>query len=178
MKASLNRFLTLLFAVMVSSTVMAQSAYGNYKFGHINLSDFLEKMPEYATCLYEIKELSKHFQERLDQMGGEHQIDVNYYNSMQAQLDKTALDELRMKIEEQENLMKEYAREAENDINRAYKEKLNPIVEKVENAVKSVGKKSGYTYIFYKVDDYDDTYINNLQTTDVTPLIKKELGIK
>ena len=63
---------------------------------------------------------------------------------------------------------------AQEDIQKKQQEMLAPIHEKMAKAIKTVGEREGYTYIF---DSAAMVHIGN-DAKDVTPAVKKELGIK
>ena len=51
---------------------------------------------------------------------------------------------------------------------------LAPVHERMANAIKAVGEKEGYTYIF----DSQATFYISDSANDVMASVKKELGIK
>ena len=63
---------------------------------------------------------------------------------------------------------------AEQDIQKKQQELLLPVHEKMVKAIKTVGEREGYTYIF---DSAAMQYIAE-GANDVMPAVKKELGIK
>jgi outer membrane protein len=54
---------------------------------------------------------------------------------------------------------------------------MSPIYQKLDNAIKTVGEAQNVIYIF-DVSRTAIPYINTIQSTDVTSLVKTELGIK
>ena len=59
-------------------------------------------------------------------------------------------------------------------IQKKQQELLAPVHEKMTKAIKAVGEREGYTYIF---DSAAMVHIGN-DAQDVTPAVKKQLGIK
>jgi outer membrane protein len=54
---------------------------------------------------------------------------------------------------------------------------LEPIVKKIEDAIKAVGQEGGYTYIF-DLNTTNIPYVSETLSTDVTAAVKAKLGIK
>ena len=63
---------------------------------------------------------------------------------------------------------------AEQDIQKKQQELLTPVHERMSKAIKAVGEREAYTYIF---DSAAMVHVGN-DAKDVTPAVKKELGIK
>ena len=54
---------------------------------------------------------------------------------------------------------------------------LEPIVNKIEEAIKAVGQEGGYTYIF-DLNTTNIPYVSETLSVDVTAAVKTKLGIK
>ena len=73
--------------------------------------------------------------------------------------------------------VQEYGQNAESELSKQQGALLKPIVEKITEAIKAVGKANGFAYIF-------DTavpslaYYDTTLAVDVLPLVVKQLGIK
>ena len=68
-----------------------------------------------------------------------------------------------------------YAQFADQDLSQLQKKLMEPIILKVNNAVKAVGDAEGMTYIF----DLSTTtipYVNDKVSIDLTAAIKSKLG--
>lgn len=179
-----NRFLTLLLLFLCISNFEAsaqqlslagQQENGNYKFGHINSSELVEKMPEYAMFLKDIEKLSEGHQKQLELMNDEYLAKIENYNAMQDKLAKSALDERGMELEQLAKKIHDFSEMCEKEKQEALEKATRTIKDKVKQAVMAVEKKYSYTHIF---DIGIIIYFNPAQSTDVMPLVKKELGIK
>jgi len=69
----------------------------------------------------------------------------------------------------------EYQQSAQQDIQRKQYDLQVPIIEKIQNAINSVGKENGFAYIF---DVSQGSVIYTEGGEDVMALVKAELGIK
>ena len=70
----------------------------------------------------------------------------------------------------------QFQQEAQQQLQKAYGEMMEPIYKKMEDAVKAVGAAGGYTYVF-DLNRTDIPYIDETVSKDVTNDIKTKLGI-
>ncbi len=159
-----------LFTV-AGTNVIAQ----NYKFGHINSQEILSAMPDRDSAEAKIKKYALSLQEQIEQL----QVEFNKKYQDYLQKRSTFTDAIREMKEKELTDMQQRAQEyqlvAEQDYQRYQSEVMKPVIEKADAAIKKVAKANGFTYIF-------DTSSGVLlyfseQSIDITPLVKKELGI-
>lgn len=79
-------------------------------------------------------------------------------------------------LQSENDNISQYEKEVQDSIAQKRNEWLQPVLAKVETAIKEVGKENGYTYIF-------DSSIPNAvlyaeDKDDVMALVKKKLGLK
>ena len=70
----------------------------------------------------------------------------------------------------------EFQQEASQAMQQAQQEVMNPILQKVSDAVQVVGKADGYTYVI-DLANSSVTYVGT-DAVDITAKIKAQLGIK
>jgi len=80
----------------------------------------------------------------------------------------------QQELQEMQQRIQLFYQTAEQDIQKKQQELLAPVHEKMSKAIKAVGEREGYTYIF---DSAAMVHIGT-DATDATPAVKKELGIK
>ncbi len=160
------------FLTVAGTSVSAQ----NFKFGHINSQEILSAMPDRDSAEAKIKKYAQSLQEQIEQL----QVEFNkkYQDYLQKRSTFTdAIREMKEKeLTDMQQRAQEYQQVAEQDYQRYQSEVMKPVIEKADAAIKKVAKANGFTYIF-------DTSSGVLlyfseQSVDITPLVKKELGIK
>lgn len=77
-------------------------------------------------------------------------------------------------IQELDKKAQQFAQTAQQDLQRQQAQLMQPVQEKVINAIKTVGNENGYTMIF---PEGVPAYVS-ADVQDVTPLVKAKLGIK
>ena len=70
----------------------------------------------------------------------------------------------------------QFQQEAQQQLDKSYREMMEPIYKKLEDAVKAIGAAGGYTYVF-DLNRTDIPYIDENASKDVTNDIKTKLGI-
>lgn len=158
--------------LMVPVCISAQQ-----KFAHFNSAEIIPNMKEYTTAMDEIQVMAKQYEDDMKLMQDELQKKNDEYQKEQANL----LDNVRQRREQElqdlyQRLQQSY-QDNQTALQKAQQEKMATIQEKVLAAVKKVGEAGGYVYI---VDTSAGVipYISTQLSTDVSDLIKKEVGIQ
>lgn len=151
-------------------TLMAQ------KFGHFNAQELMEAMPETATMRTELQTLGQQYEADQKRMQEELQKKADDFQKEQANL----LENVRARREQELNDLYQRFQQSVADNQQAFQkaqmEKLQAIQEKVLNAVKKVGEEGGYVYIM-DTSSGAVPFINTKLSTDITPELKKALGL-
>ena len=154
---------------------LAGTATAQQKVGHINIQELLAMMPEQKSADDEIQKYAQQLENDLTEMQTEYQTKLQ--NAQTNQANWTQL-QLQTKSEELQSLQQriiEYQQSAQQDIQRKQYDLQVPIIEKIQNAINSVGKENGFAYIF---DVSQGSVIYTEGGEDVMALVKAELGIK
>lgn len=160
--------LVLLLALALPMMVSAQ------KFGYVNTQELFQLMPEVKTAQTRIDSLSSQYETMFASMQEEYKKKLAEYEQKSA----TMTDAMKQIQEEelyglQQRIQTAY-QTAQQDIQTKQQEFLVPIREKMMKAIKTVGDKNGYTYIFDS-----QAMVYSAPTADnLLEQVKKELGIK
>lgn len=162
----------ILFAFVFS--VFALSAFAQ-KVGHVNTGILLEGMPEVKAADSQLEALQKQLISKGETMvkafQAEYQKVVADANSgvmtPQQQQDKQA------QLQKKQQEIQAYEQKVQADILKKREELLKPILDRVDTAIKAVGKENGFLFIF-------DTAIPNVilfadEPLDVTDKVKAKL---
>ncbi len=162
----------ILFAALMLLAPIAVSAQ---KFGHFNLAELVQQMPEYTTAQNELQTLAKQYEDDLKRMQDELQKKGEEFEKEQANL----LDNVRQRRQaELQDLYQRYQQSLQDNqqaYQKAEAEKMQAISDKVMAAVKKIGDEGGYVYIMNVTSGIP--YISTKLSTDITPELKKALGI-
>jgi len=143
------------------------------KYGHVNSAEILQTMPgvdsvsiklqnfqnELQAMYNEFVEEFKKKEKELDEKGG-------FWSASVRQIKEKELADLQNRIQE-------FQYNVQDDLEQKQFELIKPFQDKIQQAINDVAKENGYVYIF-------DTQVLLYSEggNDVTPLVKKKLGIK
>lgn len=166
--------IALLIMLVLPMGVFAQTQ----KFGHMNSQEVITVMPEYTKAVADLQALQKKY---TDEMTRTQEEFSKKYQEFQQAMAKDSLPaniaERRQKeLMDMQQRQEQFQQEAEQGMQKAQTDLMAPIYKKLDDAIKAVGATEGVIYIF----DMARTPIPYVgtQSTDLTPKVKAQLGIK
>lgn len=167
----IKKFL-LAICVAIPAVICAQTA----KFGTVDVEAIIPNMPEYAQANAHLQEATnkyeseyKTLQDEMNKKMAEFQQLSNDANTPQAIKDRRVQE-----IQELDERAKQFLATARQHLESQNAQLMQPIQEKMINAIKQVGAENGFTMIFpVGAAIYESTDV-----VDVTPLVKAKLGIQ
>ncbi|MBR1380857.1 MAG: OmpH family outer membrane protein [Paludibacteraceae bacterium] len=160
----------LIIAVLLALPIIASAQ----KFGHINTQELFAEMPEVAQVKLKMDTIQSQYENQLASMNEEFQKKVQDYQTQEATMAEAIKQIRQQELQEMQQRIQLFYQTAEQDIQKKQQELLAPVHEKMTKAIKTVGDREGYTYIF---DSAAMVHIG-ADAVDATPAVKKELGIK
>lgn len=162
----------LLASVMVLGIL---SASAQTKIGFINSDELMSVMPEAAKINADLTE----YQTSLQQMGQTLQKDADakrdQYFLDSAKLSPTMKEIRRNELVTLYSRLQNYDQEAQEKAQKYAQDKIAPVKTKALDAIKTVAKEKGYTYVF---DDAASVLLVMPPADDLLPFVKTKLGIK
>ena len=160
--------------LILSLLLIAPMALSAQKFGHINTQELFAQMPEVAQIKLKMDTIQGQYETQLASMQEEIQRKMQDYQAQEATMADAVKQIRQQELQEMNQRIQLFYQTAEQDIQKKQQELLTPVHERMSKAIKAVGERENYTYIF---DSAAMVHIG-ADATDVTPSIKKELGIK
>ncbi|MBQ7438429.1 MAG: OmpH family outer membrane protein [Paludibacteraceae bacterium] len=144
------------------------------KFGHVNTQEVFSQMPEVAQVKLKMDTINSQYETQLASMNEEFQKKYQDYQAQEATMAAAVKQIRQQELQEMQQRIQLFYQTAEQDIQKKQQELIAPVHEKMAKAIKAVGDREGYTYIF------DSTSMVHIgaDAIDATPAVKKELGIK
>lgn len=150
------------------------------KFAHFDYTSIIQSLPETKTAMTELEALSKQYTEELQAMEKEIQTKMDKYQSEVN--DKTPENIRTRRAQEITDLQTRYQQASEDDqknFNEARNTKMQPIIQKVMNAVNNVAKEGNYLYIVDQTASQSaGIFLNTALSEDVTKKVMDKLGLK
>ena len=163
--------IALILLLIAPMSVFAQ------KFGHIKTQEIVTAMPEYTKAQTDISTMQKQFEDEIKRASEEVNKKYAEYQQDQANLPKNIQERRQKELQDLTQKGMQLQQDAEQQLQQSWMQMLEPIVKKVEESIKAVGKEGGYTYIF-DLNATNIPYVSETLSTDVTATVKAKLGIK
>jgi len=160
--------------VIIAMLLMMPLAISAQKFGHVNTQELFAQMPEVAQVRLKMDTINNQYENQLASMNEEFQRKYQDYVAQEATMADAIKQIRQQELQEMQQRIQLFYQTAEQDIQRKQQELLTPIHERMAAAIKAVGQREGYTYIF---DSAAMVHIRE-DATDVMPAVKRELGIQ
>jgi len=161
----------LLIATVVLFSISNQAEA--QKYGHVNSNEILEAMPGIDSLEIKLKAYQEELQTMYESMVTELQQKKDKYDREVGTMSPTVRQIRESELETMANNLQMFQSKAPEDLEDKQYELAKPFQDAIQNAINKVAKDHGYAYIF---DTKILLYYGN--GDDITPLVKKELGIK
>ena len=144
------------------------------KFAHVNFQELVQLMPEADGARATMQESQKNAQETYQAMMSEfqdkyakYQQNVNTYTPATRKSKEDELTQIQQRIQE-------FSQNVEQELQEQQQKLMEPIYKKAQEKMQEIAKAGGYIFVF---DRSALLYIDETQSTDITPECRKALGI-
>ena len=148
------------------------------KFGHIDSDELIRSLPDYDTAIVRLERLSRDLTNVLEIM----QVELNNkfvaYEREAANLLDVVRQDREQELNNLNNRIQEFRQTAQQQMDEKQAEYFQPIMEKVEKAIKDVGRENGFIYIFIVGQGSSVVYFDEAKSVDIMPLAKAKLGVR
>lgn len=161
--------------ILIIALLLAPMSLMAQKFGHFNSSELVQLMPEWKTAQSELETLAKQYEDDLKRMQDELQKKSEDFQKEQANLLDNVRQRREAELQDLYQRMQQSVQDNQQAFQKAQTEKMQAISDKVTAAVKKIGDEGGFVYIMDVTMGIP--YISTKLSTDVTPELKKALGL-
>lgn len=171
----MNRIIALsllVVALLATSTVASAQ-----KYGHLNSGNLLSGMSAVKSADSQMEAYQKQLVAKGEQMATTFQTKLSAYmqKAKAGEMSDIQKQQAETGLQKEQQAIAQYEQEVVAQMQKKREELLAPILQKVDTAIKAVGKEKGYTMIF------DSSVMNAIlfaeDADDVTALVKAKLGI-
>jgi outer membrane protein len=164
-------FRSILAAGLILTSSLTLSAQ---KIAHIHLDSLLVLMPETKKADQDAQDYYKQLELRLQQMQGEYQNKLDYYEKNKATMSELIKTATENDLQRMQQSMQEFQQNAQTDFQNKKNELLKPIYEKANKAIADIAKAGAYKYV---LDTSAGIVIYYDSSDNILPLVKAKLGI-
>ncbi|SFK33048.1 OmpH family outer membrane protein [Proteiniphilum acetatigenes] len=166
--------LTLLIS-LVGGTAFSQ-VLPQVSVAYVNTTELLDQMPEKAQATQQLLTLSENYEKELELMQNEYNKKYSDYITYQASLSENIKLRRMQELTELESRITQFMELAQKDIENREKELLEPLKQKINNAIHNVGVEQGYTVI-YDLANPGIAFVSP-DAVNANPYVKSKLGIR
>ena len=148
------------------------------KFGHVNIQEIMQAMPEFTKAQNEIKELQDQYEADLKSMQDELQKKAEAFDKEQATRPENIKQRRQTELNDMYQKIQQSYQDNQQALAKAAQEKQQVITTKVLDAIKAIGQDGGYVYIMQIGISEVVPFISTTLSTDVTAQVKAKLGLK
>lgn len=162
---------------VVAALLLAQFGVNGQelKFAHVNSQELIAAMPESDSAQKRLQAFEKDLTDQMEQL----QVEINkkYQDYMQKRetLSPAVRETKEKEIQDLGQRFQEYQAAAQRDMRDLQTKLMQPILEKAHSAIKKVGEANGFIYVFDV--SMGGVLYQSPKSTDILPMVKKELGI-
>lgn len=169
----MNKIKILVVALLlISSASFAQGNSQPLKFGYTNVEYILMQLPESKQIESQLKTHSTQLENQLQTKYTEYQAKVDAYQKGAATMDQTIRDDKEKELTSLNNSIQEFQRSAQASLQAKEKSLVDPVIAKIDKAIKDVREENGYTYIIS-----NQALLAGPEDGDISPLVLKKLGV-
>ncbi|MBD1398587.1 OmpH family outer membrane protein [Pontibacter sp. JH31] len=169
----MNKIKTLVAAfLLISFASFAQTNDQAVKIGFANVEEILSKMPERTAMQKELETYGQKLQEQFASKENEYNTKLQAYQKGATTMDKVVREDKERELVNLEQSIQKFQYDAQMSLREKEQSLIQPVLVKIENAIKEVAKENGYLYILSEqaiLEGPDSGNINNL--------VFKKLGV-
>lgn len=161
-----------LFALCLALPMLAGAQ--TVKIGVIDVQAVFTALPEYKTAQTQVAEFAKAYEDQLAKMAADIEQKAKEYEALPANEPQSIKERKAKELEDLYARAQSIRQEAQQAIDRKQMELVQPIRQKVIDAIESVAKEQGFTV----VQEKDMFLFFAAPAVDITPAVKARLGLK
>jgi outer membrane protein len=173
MKRILGVTVLVMLAVFFGQKATAQ----NMKFAHINSDELMQAMPEYDSATKKLESFRVELVNAYELMTVEFRNKNETYQKESKNYTDLVRQNKEQELADMSNRLQEFQTNANTQMQEKQATLFQPIIAKVDKAIKDVGKDNGFVYIF-DVAKGSLLYFDETKSTNILSLTKAKLGIK
>ena len=144
------------------------------KLGHINSQELISLLPETKQADIDLQDYAKSLETQISSMEEEYKRSIEEYQNNESSYDEITKQDKIAAIQAIEQRITNFQQNAQISLQQKQQELLDPIIEKVRQAIDQVAIDGNYTYI---LDTSAGSLLYYKESEDILSKVKKELGI-
>ena len=160
--------------IIIMLMVFAPLSLFAQKFGHVDSQAIMQGMPEFIQARGEVEAQTKKYEDELQAMQQKLQRKSEEYDKSSSTMNETKRQETEAELQKMYQKIQQTFQDNQQALAKMQQDKLQPITNKLLNAIKNVGSAGGYVYIMDTAAGIP--YISQTLSKDITTEVKAELN--
>ncbi len=160
--------------IIAIASLLGTAAFAQPKFAHVNFAELVQLMPEADQARATMAASSKEAQDTYQSMVEEFQKKYTDYQQKAASLTGAIKESKERELTEIQQRIQEFQQNIQQELQEQQEKLMAPLYKKAQETVSKLAKEAGYVFVF---DKTSILYIDDAQSTDITPEARKILGI-
>jgi outer membrane protein len=149
------------------------------KIGYTNVQYIMSLMPEMEQIDADIQDYSNQLGQQMQTKSQDFQRQVQTFQQSAETMTEDALNQKRQELQKMEQDLEKFRQDAQTSYQRKLQELLEPVQEKVFNAINSVAAENNYTHVFSEGTENGSPILLYTKDDDpFTELVLDKLGIQ
>ena len=157
--------------IVIAAVALLASSASAQKLGHINSQEMMVQMKEYKAAETELERYQGELMRELEMFATLIKQDEAKYIEDEPNLTEEIKASRYQELMQKSQNFQTKQGEAEKKLQDKEAMLMQTVLKKIQEAVQKVAKENSYTYVF------DTSSLHFAGGEDITPLLKKELGI-
>ncbi len=168
------KYFAIITALLVSSAVMAQTQ----KIGHMDMQYVLSAMPEMKQVQSQLKTLQGQLEKQAEAKQKDFEEKYNKYVTEGSQMAEAVRIDIEKDLSQMQQSAQEFAANAQQTLQKKEQQLMQPVYDKIGDAINEVAKEGGYAYIINAgVPGLDVLYYAD-PANDASNAVLKKMGIE
>lgn len=168
----LSKLVLFIAIVLAAGSLSAQT---DAKLGYVNSSEILQKIPGRDTLEQKLKDYRKGLEDQINAMMVEYRNKLQKFEQNKGSMSQLIRQSKQSELSDLEQRIQSFRQTADMDLQNKQQELFNPLIKKVQDAIKRVSEENGYTYVF---DVSMGSLLYYEKGDNIQPMVEKELGIR
>jgi outer membrane protein len=162
----------ILMLVFTAAMAVGNTAHAQLKIGYVDYVEILNLLPEKGEADRKLEKYARDLESQRREMEQEY---TQKLEKLQAQADTLSPMILQIRAKELQDLesrINAFSQAAQQDIVNKREELYNPIIDKIDAAIKAIAEEGGYKYILDA-----STILYGAESENVSNRVQKKLGL-
>jgi outer membrane protein len=170
-----NRF----FAIVTVLLLAGASAQAQMKVGYTNVDYVLSQLPDSKQIEADLKTYRSQLENSLKAKYQDFEAKAKDYQANGEKMSEVIRKDKEKELQNLQASIQEFEKNSEESLQKKQQTLLQPVLEKIQKAIKEVARDNGYTYVFNSDAGYGTTPIllHAPEEDNVSDLVLKKMGV-